>query len=328
MLYFFCVTINGMNYLITGGAGFIGSHMCTALIKQGHHVVCIDNLSLGSVQNIDHIINNNHFTFVQGDILDKSLFESLFVKSTIDCIIHLAANSDIQAGSENVAVDIDKTFLTTVACLSCIKKFNIKQFVFASSSAVYGDSVQPLSETTNHYFPVSFYGAAKLAAEHYIHAMLAQVDCKAWVIRFPNVVGDRLTHGVVYDFIHKLIKDPKELKILGDGKQKKPYVMVDDLIDAIFLVVNTMQKAFNVVNVGVQSATTVTSIADIVTQQMNLSNVSYAYTGGTGGWVGDVAQFSYDLSLIKSLGWQARYTSDQAITESVRRQLTHMKKIK
>ncbi|RAP26749.1 epimerase [Candidatus Marinamargulisbacteria bacterium SCGC AG-333-B06] len=306
-----------MNIIVTGGAGFIGSHLCKRLVEDGHYVICIDNLSLGSIKNIHHLINHKQFLFQEGDILDKTFMNNICEQNAIDSIYHLAANSDIQAGSNHLEIDVTKTFQTTVNCLECIRTYSIKSFIFASSSAVYGDFCEPMREEAGPCRPISFYGAAKLASEHYIHAMLEQVDCKAWVIRFPNVVGPHLTHGVIYDFIRKLQKNPDKLEILGDGKQCKPYMLVDDLIEGMLRAEDTLKDTFNVINLGVETATTVTEIANKIVKYMNLTDVLFSYTGGSTGWVGDVPTFQYDLTKMKALGWSPSVTSDEAIQRCI-----------
>tara|TARA_B100000427_G_scaffold133803_1_gene111322 strand:+ start:11731 stop:12666 length:936 start_codon:yes stop_codon:yes gene_type:complete len=310
-----------MNIIVTGGAGFIGSHLCKRLVEDGHYVICIDNLSLGSIKNIHHLIEHKQFLFQEGDILDKTFMNNICKQHCIDSIYHLAANSDIQEGSNNLEIDITKTFQTTINCLEYVQEYAIKSFVFASSSAVYGDFREPMGEESGPCRPVSFYGAAKLASEHYIHAMLQQIDCKAWVIRFPNVVGPHLTHGVIYDFIRKLQKNPDKLEILGDGKQCKPYMLVDDLIEGMLRAKEMLKDTFNVINLGVETATTVTEIANKIVKYMNLPDVSFSYTGGSSGWVGDVSTFEYDLTKMKELGWSPSVTSDEAIQRCIEAEL-------
>lgn len=315
-----------MYSLVTGGAGFIGSHLCDHLLKLGHNVVCCDDLSLGKKDNISHNLNNPNFVFIQVNILDRLSFQDIFQTYKIDTVFHLAANSDIKAGSENLDRDLTITFNTTVECLYAAKNFNVKSFVFASSSAVYGRFDEDMKETSGPLNPVSFYGAAKLASEVYIHAMLEQTNMKAWIIRFPNVVGERLTHGVIHDFIKKLEIEPKKLEILGNGKQKKPYVYVSDIVRGIVFSLTTMTEKYNVINIGVDSQTTVSAIAAMVAEEMKLSNVKFNYSGGEGGWIGDVSKFQYDLSKIHKLGWKASMSSDEAVRYSIQQELAYQNK--
>jgi len=201
-----------------------------------------------------------------------------------------------------------------------MRRFQVKQLLFASSSAVYGN--RPginLGEDQGPILPVSYYGASKAASEAMISAYCHMNNMKSWILRFSNVVGERLTHGVVYDFIKKLQHNPRQLYILGDGKQTKPYLYIDDLLKAIFLVWHRTNQNVNYYNIGVETCTSVKRIADIICDEMGLSGVKYVYTGSKEGWPGDVASFKYDLSKICKLGWYPRFNSDDAIRYTVRR---------
>jgi UDP-glucose 4-epimerase len=231
-------------------------------------------------------------------------------------VYHLAANSDIQKSGKDPSIDIHDTLETTISVLNAMHKHNVKELLFASTSAVYGDKREALQETTGDLRPISYYGGAKLASEAMISAFSAMNDMKVNIIRFPNVVGPRLTHGAVYDFIKKLRKNPKELEILGDGNQEKPYIYVSDLIEAMLFL--PFKTGMNIYNAGVESATTVRKIADIVCGEMGLKNVEYKFTGGSVGWPGDVPKFQYDLSKIHAAGWKAKHASDEAIRLAAR----------
>ena len=200
-------------------------------------------------------------------------------------------------------------------------QYQVKQLVFASTSAVYGDRSDPLQEDSGPLRPISFYGAAKLASEAYISACVENHGLQAWIFRFPNVIGERLTHGVIFDFINRLTTNPKELRILGDGTQQKPYLYVHDLIEAILFCQAKSDNKLNIFNIGVDSATSVSSIAKIVTTEMGLTDVQFNYTGGNRGWVGDVPRFEYDLSRIHKLGWKAKLSSDDAVRITVQAEL-------
>jgi UDP-glucose 4-epimerase len=236
--------------------------------------------------------------------------------NAVDRAYHLAANSDIQKGGKDPSIDRRDTFETTAAVLDAMRKYEVKELLFASTSAVYGDKQGALKEDTGDLRPVSYYGAAKLASEAFISAYAAMNGLAANIIRFPNVVGSRLTHGAVFDFIAKLRRNPKELEILGDGKQDKPYIYVADLIDAML----SMKYApgVEIFNAGVDTSTTVRRIADIVCEEMGLRDVEYKFTGGAAGWLGDVPKFKYDLSKIHAFGWTAKHTSDEAVRLAAR----------
>lgn len=309
-----------MKALVVGGAGFIGSHLCDALAELGHDIVCVDNFSLGTRQNIEHLKANQKFAVYEADASAKEELDRIFEQESPDYVFHLAANSDIQASAKNPDVEYQNTYTTTFRILSCMRKYGVKKLFFASTSAVYGDKRDELlDENTPNLSPVSYYGAAKLGCEALISAFSYMNEMEALVFRFPNVVGPRLTHGVIFDFIRKLQKDPACLQILGDGKQTKPYIYVTDLVDAILRFMGTGKQGVELYNVGVQGATSVIRIADIVCEEMGLQSVKYKFTGGEGGWKGDVPRFEYCIDKIQSTGWKAVFTSDQAVRETVRK---------
>lgn len=311
-----------MKALIVGGAGFIGSHLCDALAKQGHDVVCVDNFSLGTKGNIEHLKENKRFAVYEADASDREVLDRIFELEKPDHVFHLAANSDIQASATNPDVEYQNTYTTTFRILSCMRKYGVKKLFFASTSAVYGDKRDELlDENTPNLSPISYYGAAKLGCEALISAFSYMNEMKALVFRFPNVIGPRLTHGVIFDFIRKLQSDENCLQILGNGKQTKPYIYVTDLVDAILQFMNTGRQGVELYNVGVQGATSVTRIADIICEELGLRSVKYEFTGGEGGWKGDVPRFEYCIDKIHRAGWRAVYTSDEAVRETVRKNI-------
>ena len=307
-----------MKTMVVGGAGFIGSHLCDALLEKEHEVVCIDNFSLGTKKNIEHMIKNDRYHLYEVDATDKQKLEEIFLKEEPEYVFHLAANSDIQASSIEPSVEYQNTYTTTYNILDCMRKYKVKNLFFASTSAVYGDKKDiELREDTPNLSPISYYGAAKLGSEALISAFSYMNDMQALIFRFPNVIGPRLTHGVIYDFIRKLEDNPTLLQILGDGKQTKQYIYVSDLVSAILKFINIQQNGISLYNLGVDGATSVTSIADILCEEMELSNVKYIYTGGSAGWKGDVPKYSYCLDKIHAKGWKAKYNSDEAVRKTV-----------
>jgi len=308
--------------LITGVAGFIGSHLADFLTRDGKQkVLGIDNLMLGKIENIEHLIRSKRLEFVKMDANNPTL-RNILKNKKIEIIYHLAANSDIQAGSLDLSRDFKNTFLSTYTIAKLAEEYKIKRLFFASTSAIYGDvRSQKLDENYGPLQPISFYGAAKLSSEAYLSAFSYMFDISVCILRFPNVVGAKATHGVIIDFIKKLRKTPEELEILGDGSQRKPYLHVEDLLKAINLVMTSCKKRYEVYNVAGIGRTTVKEIADIVCQEMNLTNVRYRFTGGNIGWKGDVPEFSYDTSKIESLGWKPRYDSTTAVRKAVKQLL-------
>lgn len=316
-----------MNILVAGGAGFIGSHLIDSLISEGHTVVCADKLIMGE-KNISHLIENSAIKFYKYELSNQELVDQIFAENHIDVVYHLAANSDIQKGGKEPAIDFYDTFLTTRALLEGMRKANVKKIFFASTSAVYGEMLDvELTETTGGLMPVSYYGGAKLASEAIISSYVSMCDMSAVIFRFPNVIGPRLTHGVIFDFIKKLQKNPHELEILGDGTQCKPYIYVHDLIRAIIYLTQEFKLGEVVYNLSVNSeGTTVTKIAQIVVEELGLKDVKFTYTGGNRGWKGDVPRFKYDISKVLSTGWAPQYTSDEAVRQAVRDATTAIRK--
>jgi UDP-glucose 4-epimerase len=312
-----------MNILVTGGAGFIGSHLCDALIDEKHSITVVDNLVLGREENVVHLRNHPNFRFVKEDLLNTTFLDKLFAESAFDAVFHMAANSDIQKGGNDPTVDYELTFMTTFNVLQSMRKHNVKQLVFASTSAIYGETSDLLTENYGPLLPVSNYGASKLACEAFISAFCANYDIRAWITRFPNVVGERFTHGVIFDFIHKLKKNPNQLEVLGNGEQNKPYVYVKDLVNGMIFVWKRTSEKINVYNLGVDSRTKVKEIARMVIDAMGL-NACITYTGGDRGWVGDVPEFRYDLAKIHQLGWKAEQTSNEAVLLSIEKALKAM----
>lgn len=309
-----------MRILITGGAGFIGSHLDDALIARGHQLTIVDNLVLGRKENIEHLIGDPNFRFVEADLLDIPKMCEIFAGGKFDMVCHLAANSDIQKGGKDPMVDYNLTFNTTFNVLQLLKEFEIKKFFFASTSAIYGETYDVLNEDYGPLKPVSNYGAGKLASEAFISAFSSTYGIQTWITRFPNVVGERFTHGVIYDFIKKLRNNPEELEVLGNGEQCKPYVYVKDLVEAILYVIDHASDKYNVYMIGSDSRTKVKEIAAMVIEEMGL-NAKIRYTGGDRGWVGDVPEFRYDLTKINKLGWTAPHNSNESVRLAIQKAL-------
>lgn len=308
-----------MKALVTGGAGFIGSHLVERLLKDGNEVIVVDNFTLGTQERVDKFINNPNYKFYKIDIDKTEEFCDKLKDETIDIVYHLAANSDIQKGGKNPLVDFGDTFMTTFSVLELMRRNGIKNLFFASTSAIYGDENGKLmTEDLGGLKPISYYGGAKFASEAFISSYTHMNDLNTMIFRFPNVIGPSLTHGVIFDFKRKLENNPNELEILGDGTQTKPYVYVLDLVDAIITLTNNIPKGVEVYNIGVETATSVTTIADIVCEELGYNDVKYNYTGGNIGWKGDVPKFQFDLTKIHNKGWKASYSSDDAVRETVR----------
>ena len=306
-----------MNAFITGGAGFIGSHLVDSLLLNHDSVTVYDNLSSGQKSFLQQHFNNKDFTFVHADLLNlKKLTKTL---QGHDVVFHLAANPHVRLGETQTDLDLQQGIIATYNVLEAMRQNDIKKIVFSSSSVVYGETTEPtLPETYGPTLPISMYGAGKLGAEGLISAFCGTFDFQAWMYRFANVVGARGTHGVIVDFIEKLKKTPHELEILGDGRQCKPYLYVSDCVDGILYGYTHANQKMNLFNLSCDTTTTVTRIAEMVTQEMGLTNVAFKYTGGIRGWKGDVPRFQLDAAKMNNLGWNATLSSDEAVRKAIK----------
>lgn len=307
--------------LVTGAAGFIGSHLVDRLLDRGATVVGIDNMKLGRRANLAAALQDARFTFHQADVNDLPAIVKIVADeggaAPFDMAWHLAANSDIRAGGADTNVDLRDTFLTTHHLLQVMRSQGISRLAFASTSAIYGVHPGLLVEDLGPLFPISNYGAMKLASEAAISAALEAHLKQVWIFRFPNVVGSRATHGAIFDFAQKLRKNPAELEVLGDGSQEKPYFHVADLVDAMLFIVDRAEAPLNFYNIGTAgSITTVKYLAEAVVQRMS-PGAKIRYTGGSKGWVGDVPKFNYSVEKLKALGWSPKLTSNEAVDRAV-----------
>lgn len=312
-----------MKYFVTGGAGFIGSHLLDKL-AQTDEVTVIDNLSSGKKEFIQHHSGKTNFHFIEADLLDfNTLVEAM---KGHEIVWHLAANTDIPGGNKITDLDLKNCTIATRNVLEAMKQLGIKKILFSSSSTVYGDTPPvPLSETLGPLLPISLYGAGKLACEGLISAYCHLFNLQAWIFRFGNVLGTRMGHGVIYDFIHKLRKNPQELEILGDGNQEKNYFLIEDCLDGMLFALHHSDKQYDVFNLSCDSTIKVSEIAQIVVAEMGLSDVKFRYTGGKRGWPGDAPVVIYDVSKMKKLGWEAQHTSTEAVRIATRRLIESMR---
>ncbi|HZS35973.1 MAG TPA: NAD-dependent epimerase/dehydratase family protein [Polyangia bacterium] len=306
-----------MNALVTGGAGFIGSRLAARLLDEGHAVHAVDDLSLGRRENLDAIAAHPRFTLTVLDVRAPE-FARLVESAKPDRVYHLAANSDISTGTSEPRTDLERTFLTTFHVLEAMRAWGARELVFASTSAIYGEAPGAIREEHGPLEPISLYGAAKLSSEAYVHAYARLYDLRAWVFRFPNVVGPNLTHGAIFDFVERLHRDRDVLRVLGDGTQTKPYLDVDDLLDAIAAGVAHPAEPVATYNIAGAGATSVREIAELVREELGLPSARIEFGAGNRGWPGDVPRFEYDTRRIRALGWTPRHDSREAVRRAIR----------
>jgi len=324
--------VEGKNHFVTGGAGFIGSHLVDRLLAEDKNVTVYDNLSLVSGDNIKHLMGKKNFKFIKADLLD---FESLKrAMKGQEVIWHLGANTDIPGGREQTDKDLKNCTIATWNVLEAMRQLGIKKILFTSSACVYGDAPEAvLSEDFGPLLPINLYGAGKLAGEGLMSAYSHLFGIQAWIFRFANVVGDRMNHGVIFDFIQKLRKNPKELEILGDGTQEKPFFLVEDCIEGMFHAFyhakfENPELQCDIFNLGTDTFTSIKRVAEIVVEEMGLKNVKFRFTGGKRGWKGDAPVIHFSIEKMKKLGWQPKHTSDEAVRIATRRILKQVGYVK
>jgi UDP-glucose 4-epimerase len=305
-----------MNVFVTGGAGFVGSHMVERLIAEGHRVTAYDNLSLGKREFLAEALEGGRCTLIEADLLD---FDTLCDAMTgHQLVIHLAANSDIFQGLHETRHDLEQGVLATFNVLEAMRRNEIKRLIFSSSSVIYGEPREvPTPEDYGPLFPISLYGASKLASEALITAYGHNFGVQSWIYRFANIVGSKATHGVILDFVHKLQKDPTRLEVLGDGRQAKPYLHVTECVDGMLFGFTHADEPVNAFNLAVDGAVDVTTIAHTVMERMGCPGAKIEYTGGARGWPGDVPRVGLSPERLRRLGWTASLSSRQAVERAV-----------
>lgn len=306
-----------MKIIITGGAGFIGSNLTNRLLKdEKNHILSLDNFFLGREEYVRPFYKCPNYTFKKQELLDLPDMKKTFEDFRPDVIWHLAANSDISLGTKFTDFDLKGGPLATYNVLESMRLSQCKKIVFTSSGAIYGEPlIQPTPENYGPLIPISLYGASKLGAEALVASYAHSFNMQAWIFRFGNIIGPNSTHGVIHDFMKRLIDNRSELLILGDGLQTKPYIHVNECIDGMLCVIENTNANVNIYNLSTESSTTVVEIANKVIGIMGIdqSECQFRFTGGSRGWKGDIPLSSLDITKISSLGWKTKLSSDDAV---------------
>ena len=302
-----------MRALVTGGAGFIGSHLIARLVARGDDVVVIDNLSSGDVGFIQPHLDNGRVRLVEGDICNPADVGRAMAME-IDCVFHLAANPDIRLGTRITDTDLQQGTVATYNILEAMRLNDVGRIVFASSSVVYGeDAPLPTPEDHGPCMPISLYGASKQAGEGLISSWVGTFGLQAWIFRFANIIGARGTHGVIFDFIHKLKNEPTRLEVLGAGLQEKSYMEVGDCVDAMLHVMANAHQPLNLFNLGSHDTASVRRIAEIVVEVTGCADARIEYTGGDRGWAGDIPRARLGIDKMLQTGFDVAMNSEEAI---------------
>ncbi|MEM0378897.1 MAG: NAD-dependent epimerase/dehydratase family protein [Thermosphaera sp.] len=305
--------------LVTGGAGFIGSHLVDYLLSKGYSVRVVDNLSSGRLEHVSRHLGNRDFQFVKGDLKNRET--ALEVVRGVDTVFHLAANPEVRLSTTEPEVHFNENLQATFNLLeACRRQGGVELFVFASSSTVYGDAKVLPTPETHEVKPISVYGASKAGCEALLSSYAHLYGFKGVSLRYANIVGERLRHGVIYDFILKLMRNPLELEILGDGSQRKSYLYVRDAVEATVTAAEKSGENYDCFNIGNDDWITVKEIAEIVSKAMGVNPVfKYVSTVRDGrGWPGDVKFMLLSIEKIRRLGWSPRLSSRQAVEETAR----------
>jgi UDP-glucose 4-epimerase len=302
------MSISSRDVLVTGGAGFIGSHLTERLLADGAAVTIVDDLSNGDRNRVP-----DDADFLEADLTDPDALEGYL--DDIDLVFHLAASKHVDTDRPHGQFD-DNTRMTR-NILEAMADAGVTEIAYTSSSTVYGEAPRPTPEDYAPLEPISAYGASKLADEGLLSARAHSHDLTVWNFRFANVVGPRLRGAVIPDFIEKLRDDPEHLTILGDGRQEKSYLHIEDCLDAMLHVVEHADDAMNTYNLGTRTTTSVDRIAAIVADELGV-DPDHEYTGGDRGWTGDVPKMRLSIEKLSALGWEPRRSSDEAVRRSTR----------
>jgi len=305
-----------MHFLVTGAAGFIGSSLCDRLLQLGHRVTAFDNFSTGQRRFLADALNNKNFSLVEGDLLDRFALEGAM--GDVDLVFHLAANADVRFGLEHPRRDLEQNTIATFNVLEAMRATGVRRVAFSSTGSIYGEpEVFPTPEDAPFPVQTSLYGASKLASEGLISAYCEGFGFQAHIFRFVSILGERYTHGHVFDFYKKLLRNPHQLEVLGNGLQKKSYLYVQDCVDAMLLAIEKARGRVNVFNLGTDEYCQVNDSIGWITEHLGLKP-KLLYAGGERGWVGDSPFIFLACDRIRALGWQPKLTIKQGIIRTLR----------
>lgn len=307
-----------MRYFVTGCAGFIGSAMTDRLLQTGHEVIGFDNLSTGRMEFLEGATKSSNFTLVKGDLLDRDALTAAMKGKDIAAVFHFAANADVRFGTDHPYRDLEQNAIATSHVLEAMRTNGVKRIAFASTGSIYGEAeVIPTPEHAAFPVQTSLYGASKLAAEGLIQAYAEGFDFQAYIFRFVSILGERYTHGHVFDFYKQLLKDPTSLKVLGNGKQRKSYLYIQDCLDAIMFAMDKAQDKINIFNLGTDEYCEVNNSIDWICNFLNIKPTKN-YTGGERGWIGDNPFIFLDCSRIRQLGWKPKLSIREGVTQTIK----------
>jgi UDP-glucose 4-epimerase len=307
-----------MKAFVTGGAGFIGSNLVDRLLQRGDEVVAYDNLSTGMNEFLAEARKSPRFSFVKGDVLEEAALARAMKGAEI--VFHLAANADVRFGTRHPRKDLEQNTIATYNVLEAMRANGVKRIAFSSTGSVYGEAaVVPTPETCPFPVQTSLYGASKLAGEGLISAYCEGFGFQGWIFRFVSILGERYTHGHVFDFYKQLLENPRELVVLGNGKQRKSYLYIQDCVSAMFTALEKAEDKVNVFNLGTGEYCEVDDSIGWITESLGLSP-NRVYAGGDRGWIGDNPFIFLDTAKIRALGWKPTLT----IREGILRTLTYL----
>ena len=304
-----------MKFFVTGGAGFIGSNLADRLLQDGHEVIVYDNLSTGFERFLTNASRSEAFNFLRGDTLDLPRLTNAM--TGCEFVFHLAANADVRFGTEHPRKDLEQNTIATYNVLEAMRANGIKRIAFSSTGSVYGEAaVIPTPEDAPFPIQTSLYGASKLAGEGLIQAYCEGFGFQSWIFRFVSILGERYTHGHVFDFYKQVKTDPTQLRVLGNGKQRKSYLYIQDCLDAMKVAVEKATGKVNIFNLGVDGYCEVNDSIGWISQTLGVQP-RLEYTGGDRGWIGDNPFIFLDTKKIRSLGWVPKHSISEGVTKTV-----------